>query len=134
MNIYIILQNRGLLHELQSGFRKNYSTETALIRLVDQLSLDLNKNIVSGLVFVDFKKAFDSIDHLLLLEKLYMYGIHSKELNLFKDYLSNRLQYVNVEGHCFPLMSVNIGVPQGSILCPVFFLLFINDLPSAVCV
>ena len=131
-HLYDSCQKRGLLHRLQSGFRKFYSNEIDLIRLIDQLPFDLDRNKVSGLIFVDYRKAFDLIDHLLLMKKLDAYGIRGNELNLLRDYLSNRSQYVNVDGYCSSLKPMKFGVPQGSNLGLILFLLFINDLPSVV--
>ena len=84
------MRNNNLLYTLQSGFRRTYSTETALIRLTDQLLSDMDKDQVSGLVFVDYKKAFGLIDHEILLSKLEAYGKTSKELMLLTNYLKRR--------------------------------------------
>ena len=87
-----------MFHHLQSGFRKSHSTETALIRLVHQLLFNLDNDKVTGLVFIDYKKAFDLIDHQLLLSKLKALGVNETSLPLFHDYLSGRSQYANIDG------------------------------------
>ena len=89
-HLYDFLEENALLYHLQSGFRKLHSTETALIRLIDQLFLDLDKNRATGLVSIDYRKAFDLIYHGLLLAKLYVSGICSHELDLLRNYLSER--------------------------------------------
>ena len=92
------LEENGLLHRFQSGFRKFHSTETALIRLVDQLLFDLDRNRTSGLVFIEYKKAFDLIDHGLLLEKLKAYGVRDNDLDLLRNYLSGRTEQLKTKG------------------------------------
>jgi len=90
------LRENDLLHRFKSYFRKTFSTETALIRLVDQSLFDLDSDKVTGVAFVDYKKAFGLIDHHLLLNKLGALGVGEDYLPLFADYLSGRKQCVNV--------------------------------------
>ena len=96
-HFYDFLEENALLHHLQSGFHKFHSTETALIRLIDQLFFDLDKSRATGLVFIDYKKAFDLIDHDLLLTKLNVSGICGRELDLPRNYLSERKQHVDID-------------------------------------
>ena len=103
-----------------------------LLKSTDDWYSGLDKGQLVGLVLIDLKKAFDTVDHNILCQNLEYYGLHGRELTWFKSYLSNCKQYSRINGAESELMNINIGVPQGSCLGLLLFLLYSNDLPQAV--
>ena len=126
------LDDKKILYKFQSGFRSNHSTDTCLSYLNDRILKGFDKGLLTGLVAIDLQKAFDTIDHDILLQKLRWLGFSQKVQSWFKSYLSNRLFYVSINGILSEEGSINCGVPQGSILGPLLFLIYVNDMPQAV--
>ena len=126
---FFISDEKKLLNPQQYGFRPNHSTSIALNDICNELLHNLEENKISCTVFLDFAKAFDTIDHTILIKKLKQYGIRGTPLKLLKNYLQNRKQQSLYQGTFSDYKTITCGIPQGSTLGPLLFLIYINDLP-----
>ena len=121
-----------VLCDYQSGFRKNHSTDTCLSFLNDKILKDFDDGLLTGMILIDLQKAFDTINHDILLKQLSIIGFSDYTVKWFQSYLSNRKFTVNLENSFSEVSNISCGVPQGSILGPLLFLIYVNDMPMAV--
>ena len=130
--IYDHFTKFGLFYSSQYGFRAKHSTEYAALELVDRIINEMDQNRYPVNIFMDLSKAFDTLNHNILLDKLKHYGFQGTSLELLRSYLSNRKQFVEYNDFVSDSKSITCGVPQGSILGPLLFIIYVNDLPTAI--
>ena len=125
------INKHNILHSFQYGFRKNSSTEMALTQITDEISNRMEDGQITCAIFLDLAKAFDTVDHNILLNKLNKYGVRGLPAKLITNYLQNRTQQTVIDNIKSDVLKINCGVPQGSILGPPIFNLYINDIVEA---
>ena len=129
INNFFITNN--LFYDSQYGLRPGHYTEYAAIEITDRIITDMDTNKIPLNIYLDLSQAFDTLDHAILLDKLSHYGIRGNPLKLISSYLENRQQFVEFRNTKSSILQISTGVPQGSILGPLLFLIYINYFPSA---
>ena len=129
--LYDYFHKNQLFFPSQYCFRKLHSTEFAALELTDRILKDIDDRDVSLAIFMDLSKAFDTLDHHILLKKLNYYGFEGPALDWFSSYLTGRQQHVELNGVSSSFSQLSTGVPQRSILGPLLFLIYMNDIPNA---